>query len=108
MGAAEVISFEEVRARKQWDALRGRLHTRFDQWLDALEAQLQEPLPSLAQVTETVLNLRQSLTGGLTETIVKHAHRGEHTRQQSNCPPCARHLKARPPVQRTVESLVWL
>ena len=22
MGAAEVISFEEVRARKQWDALR--------------------------------------------------------------------------------------
>ena len=36
MGAAEVISFEEVRARKQWDALRGQLHTRFDQWLDAL------------------------------------------------------------------------
>ena len=31
MGAAEVISFEEVRARKQWDALRGQLHTRFDQ-----------------------------------------------------------------------------
>ena len=27
MGAAEVISFEEVRARKQWDALRGQLHT---------------------------------------------------------------------------------
>jgi hypothetical protein len=46
MGAAEVISFEEVRARKQWDALRGQLHTRFDQWLDALEAQLQEPAPS--------------------------------------------------------------
>ena len=51
MGAAEVISFEEVRARKQWDALRGQLHTRFDQWLDALEAQLPEPALSLAQVT---------------------------------------------------------
>jgi hypothetical protein len=25
MGAAEVIAFEEVRARKQWDALRGQL-----------------------------------------------------------------------------------
>ena len=92
MGAAEVISFEEVRARKQWDALRGQLHTRFDQWLDALEAQLQEPAPSLAQVTETVWNLRQALTGGLTETIVEHAHRGEHTRQQSRCPQCDRLL----------------
>ena len=46
MGAAEVIAFEEVRARKQWDALRRQLHTRFDQWLAALEAQLQEPAPS--------------------------------------------------------------
>jgi len=106
MGAAEVISFEEVRARKQWDALRGQLHTRFDQWLDALEAQLQESAPSLAQVTETVWNLRQALTGGLTETIVEHAHRGEHTRQQSRCPRCDRFLQARDPVRRTVETLV--
>ena len=108
MGAAEVISFEEVRARKQWDALRRQLHTRFDQWLDALEAQLQEPAPSLAQVTETVWNLRQALTGGLTETIVEHAHQGEHTRQQSRCPQCDRCLTARDPVRRTVETLVGL
>jgi hypothetical protein len=108
MGAAEVISFEEVRARKQWDALRGQLHTRFDQWLDALEAQLPEPALSLAQVTEMVWNLRQALTGDLTEARVEHAHRGEHTRQQSRCPPCDRLLKARAPVQRTVETLVGL
>src|SRR5438132_10770585 len=106
MGAAEVISFEEVRARKQWDALRGQLHTRFDQWLDELEAQLQELAPSLAQVTEAVWNLRQALTGGLTETIVEHAHRGEHTRQQSRCPQWARVSTARDPVRRTVETLV--
>jgi hypothetical protein len=106
MGAAEVIAFEEVRARQQWDALRRQLHTRFDQWLDALEAQLPEPAPSLAQVTETVWNLRQALTGGLTETIVEHAHQGEHTRQQSRCPQCARLLTARAPVRRTVETLV--
>ena len=43
MGAAEVIAFEEVRARKQWDALCGQLHTRFDQWLEGLEAQLRAP-----------------------------------------------------------------
>ena len=106
MGAAEVISFEEVRARKQWDALRGQLHTRFDQWLDRLEAQLQEPAATLAQVTETVWNLRQELTGGLTETIVAHAHRGESTRQQTRCPQCDRGLKARALVSRTVETLV--
>src|SRR2546428_11565523 len=106
MGAAEIISFEEVRARKQWDALRRQLHARFDQWLDGLEAQLQEPAPTLAQVTQTVWNLRQELTGGLTQTIVEHTHLGEHTRKQVNCPQCARVLKARSPVQRTVETLV--
>jgi hypothetical protein len=31
MGAAEIISFEEVRASKQWDTLRQALHTRFDE-----------------------------------------------------------------------------
>jgi Uncharacterised protein family (UPF0236) len=106
MGAAEVISFEEVRARKQWDALRGHLHTRFDQWLDELEEQLREPAPTLAQVTETVWNLRQELTGRLTETIVEHTYRGESTRQQTRCPQCDRFLKARAPVSRTVETLV--
>jgi uncharacterized protein UPF0236 len=106
MGTAEIISFEEVRARKQWDALRGQLHTRFDQWLDGLEAQLREPAPTLAQVTETVWNLRQELTGGLTETIVEHAHRGEATCQHTRCPRCARFLKARAPVSRTVETMV--
>jgi Uncharacterised protein family (UPF0236) len=106
MGAAEVISFEEVRARKQWDALRRQLHTHFDQWLDGLEAQLQEPAPTLAQVTETVWNLRQELTGGLTQTIIEHTHLGEHIRKQVPCPKCARILQARSPVQRTVETLV--
>ena len=46
MGAAKVIAFEEVRARKQWDALRRQLHTRFDPWLAAWAAPLQEPAPS--------------------------------------------------------------
>ena len=106
MGAAEVISFEEVRARKQWDALRHQLHDRFDQWLDGLEAQLQEPAPTRTQVTETLWHLRHALTGGLTETIVAHAHQGEYTRTQSHCPQCNGCLTARAPVPRTVETLV--
>jgi hypothetical protein len=106
MGAAELISFEEVRARKQWDALRQQLHSCFDQWLDELEAQLQAPAPTLAQVTETVWRLRQALTGGLTETIVEHTHRGEYTRQQIHCSQCDRRLTARAHGSRTVETMV--
>jgi hypothetical protein len=46
MGAAEVISFEEVRARKQWNALRHQLHDRFAQWLEGWQEQLPEPEPT--------------------------------------------------------------
>jgi len=74
MGAAEVIAFEEVRARKQWDTLRHQLHERFDQWLDTLETQWPEPPSPLPEVTATVWALRQQLTGGITETIVQQAH----------------------------------
>jgi hypothetical protein len=106
MGAAEVIPFEEVRARKQWATLRQRLHERFDQWLDRLEERLHEPTPPLSAVTETVWHLRQELTGCLTETIIAHAHVGEATRHQTCCPQCHRLVKARDLVPRTVETMV--
>ena len=80
MGAAEVIVFEEVRARKQWSTLRHQLHERFDQWLDTLEQRWHEPPSTLTEVTATVWDLRQQLTGGITETIVAQVHRGEHDR----------------------------
>src|SRR6266853_954165 len=106
MGAAELISLDEVRARKQWESLRQQLHACFDQWLDRREEQLPESEPTLAAVTKTVWNLRQALTGSLTETMIAHVHRGEHTRPQSCCRQCDRPLTARAPVQRTVETLV--
>src|SRR5215468_9331481 len=106
MGAAEVIAFEEVRARKQWDTLRQQLHERFDQWLDTLEQQWHEPPSPLMEVTATVWALRQQLTGALTETIVAHAHRDEHDRTQVNCPRCDGVLQAQAFVCRTVETLV--
>jgi hypothetical protein len=106
MGAAEVISFEEVRARKQWSTLRQQLHARFDQWLDTLEQQRHEPPSTLMEVTSTVWDLRQQLTGDLTETIVAHVHRGKHDRQKVPCPTCDRVLQAREPVCRTVETMV--
>ena len=106
MGAAEIISFEEVRARKQWHTLRQQLHERFDQWLDTLEQAWHEPPATLSEVTATVWDLRQQLTGGLTETIVAHAHAGERQRTQASCPQCARVLKVQECVRRTVETMV--
>src|ERR687897_121969 len=85
MGFAEVISLSEVRASSQWQGLRDDLHARFDQWLGCFPW----------QVTEAVWNLRQDLTGGLSETIVQHAHVGELTRQCGHCPRCDRRLPAR-------------
>ena len=106
MGSAQVISLSEVRASNQWQRLRDDLHTRFDQWLDRLQEQLPNPHTRLAEVTEAVWQLRQELTGGLSETIVEHAHRGELTRQSARCPQCHRQLPARPVVARTVETMV--
>jgi hypothetical protein len=106
MGCAEVISLSEVRARKQWDGLRQALHARFDQWLDGVEERLPEPESTLAEVSDIVWQLRQDLTGGLTETILTQAHVSEQTRQQAPCPQCDQLLTARPPVARTVETMV--
>ena len=106
MGAAEVIAFEEIRARKQWNTLRHQLHERFDQWLDTLETQWHEPPSTLPEVTATVWALRQQLTGGITETMVKQAHEGERQRTQACCPRCTRVLKVQAHVGRTVETMV--
>ena len=106
MGYAEVISLDEVRASKQWDRLREQLHSRFDQWLDRLQEQLSEPASTLAQVTETVWNLRQDLTGALSETIIMQAHADEQSRKHAPCSQGDRLLQARPAVARTVETMV--
>src|SRR5215813_5874603 len=106
MGAAEVLACEDVRARKPWSTLRQQLHERFDQWLDTLEQTWHEPPATLSEVTATVWDLRQPLTGGITETIVAHTHGGERQRQQASCPRCARVLKVQEHVGRTVETMV--
>src|SRR5689334_1425812 len=106
VGCAEVISLNEVRARKHWTILRQRSHERFDQWLDRLEAALPEDAPTLSQVSATIWALRQELTGGVAETIVHQTHPEEQQRQQLSCPTCACQLSARGPVQRCVETMV--
>jgi hypothetical protein len=106
MEAAAIIAFEEVRASKQWSTLRPQLHERFDQWLDTPEQAWPEAPATLSEVTTTVWDLRQQLTGGSTETIVAHAHEGERQRTQARCPRCARVLKGQDQIWCTVETMV--
>src|SRR5262245_44808776 len=89
MGCAEVISLPEVRARKQWEALRQQLHERFDRWLDEVEAQLPASAPTLAQVSETIWTLRQQLTGGVAQTIRTYAPGGTVPPIPAVCHMCA-------------------
>lgn len=106
MGAAEIISLSDVRASRDWELLREQLHTRFARWLDGLQERLPEPTAPLAEVTEAIWQLRQDLTGGIAETILTQAHRGEQSRAHAPCAQCERPLSARPPVARTVETMV--
>jgi hypothetical protein len=106
VGCAEVISFDEVRARKHRTTLRQQLHERFDRWLDQLESELPEDEPTLSQVSEAIWTLRQQLTGGVAETIVQHTHQEVQSRPHMPCSTCARLLTARGPVSRRVETMV--
>ncbi len=104
--AAEVIVLDDVRAGHQRQALRQQLHERFDHWLDALEVQLPESAPTVAQVSETIWALRQSLTAGVAQTIVEHTHPEERDRAYLKCGTCNGLLKARPAVSRTAQTLI--
>ena len=106
MGAAEVIAFEDVRARKQWSTLRQQLHERFDQWLDTLEQRWHEAPSTLTEVTATVWDLRPQLPGGSTETTVAQVQRGDHDRTQVAWARCPSVLRARERVCRTVDTMV--
>ena len=94
--AAEVIVLDDVRASYQRQALRQQLHERFDHWLDALEVQLPESAPTVAQVSETIWALRQSLTAGVAQTIVEQAETDRRARapspssSRSGWPRCSR------------------
>ncbi len=106
MGAAAVISLAEVREKKQRTAVRQQLHERFDLWLDAVEAEMKEPRPTLEQMTRTLWERRQELMGSLTEALVARRYGNEQEQQRAPCPQCGRAGAARAVVSRTVDTLV--
>jgi len=106
MGAAAVISLAEVRERKQRAEFRRQLHECLDDWLDALEEKVKEPKPTLEQLTRTVWELRQDLTGSLTEALLEQRWGAEQEQTSAPCPHCGRPVAARGVVGRTLQTLV--
>jgi hypothetical protein len=106
VGQAAVISLEDLREARNRAELRQKLHERFDQWLDKVEEAMNEPQPTLVQLTEVVFRLRQELTQSVTEGLVESPYAAEKEREVAFCPGCGRPLHAREPVERRVETMV--
>lgn len=105
MGAA-VISLAEVREQRQRATFRRHVHERVDNWLDVLEEQVKEPQPPLEQLTRAMWELRQELTGSLTEAWLEQRYRAQQEQRSAPCPQCGRRVAARAVVSRTLETLV--
>ncbi len=106
MGAAAIMSLAEVRERKQRAEFRRQLHERVDHWCDALEEKVTEPKPTFEHLTRAVWELRQELTGSVTEALLEHRWRAEQERTIAPCPRCGRAVAARGVVSRTLETVV--
>jgi hypothetical protein len=86
MACAAILSFEECCDTQRGAEIRQRLHDRLDQWLHTLEARVQEPTPTLEQLTQAVCALRQELTQAVTEGLVEQAHRAVRAQRTATCP----------------------
>jgi hypothetical protein len=106
MASAAILSLEAFRDAPRRTAVRQRLHDRFDVWLNQLEARMEDRTPTLAELTQAVLALRQELTQAVTEGLVEQAHRAALEQRTMVCPQCGQTLAARGLQERTVETLV--
>jgi predicted ArsR family transcriptional regulator len=59
MTCPAILSLKEFRDTHRRAAIRQWLHDRFDRWLNQLEDRMQDPTPTLAELTQAVLTLRQ-------------------------------------------------
>ena len=106
MTCPAILSLEDFRDTHRRAAIRQRLHDRFDGWLNQREDHMQDPTPTLAELTQAVFALRQELTQAVTEGLVEHAHRAVLEQRTAVCPQCGQTLAARGPPDRPVETLV--
>lgn len=106
MGAASVVSLEEFRQVRLHAEARQRLHEHFDRWLDQVEDRVKAQPPTLEQLVQAVLAMRQELLGPVAQSLVEQEHGQTVTQARARCPHCGQTLSARGPEHRTVETLV--
>jgi len=106
MASTAILSLEEFRDAPRRTAVRQRLHDRFDVWLNQLEARMEDRTPTLEELTQAVLALRQELTQAMTAGLVEQAHRAALEQRTMVCPQGGETLSARGLQERTVETLV--
>jgi hypothetical protein len=105
--ASAAIRSREACHDTQWHVeMRQRRHDRFAHGLDRLEARVQEPQPTLEELTQAVFALRQELTQGATEGLVEQTHRATLEQHTAVFPPCGHIRSARGSAERTVETWV--
>src|SRR5215211_5957055 len=102
MAAAAILSLEEFRDTQRRTEVRQRLHERFDAWLNQLETRMEDRMPTLDELTQTVFVLRQELTQAVTEGLVEQAQRTAVEQRTAVCLPCGQTLSARGLQERTV------
>ena len=106
MAPAAVLSCEETRQTFAKTRARHQLHADVDVWLDTWEAHMSDAPPSLEEVTQAVLAMRQELTGRSTEGLVEQRHAPVLQQRTLACPHGQRLLAARPAPPRTVPTMV--
>lgn len=106
MGSVAVTVVEEYRQAKNQAAFRHKLHQEFDRWLDRVEEEMNQPKPTLSQLTEVVFTLRQELTQLVTADLLHQAYAAEQDQETAHCPTCGQTLRARKKEERIVETMV--
>ena len=85
MTCPAILSLEDFRDTHRRAAIRQQLHDRFDRWLNQLEDRMQDPTPTLAELTQAVFALRQELTQAVTESLVEQTYRAVLEQRMGMC-----------------------
>lgn len=106
MGCRAVLSLEQFKDERVRGEVRASLHERFDRWLDTVEEGVKENSPTLEQLTQEVLAMRQELTGMVAEAVAELKHRKAMEQRTMACPHCGRTLQSRGLHTRMVDTMV--
>ena len=106
MASEALRSLEACHETRRRLAIRPGPHDRFDQGVVRLEEQVKGSQPTLAELPQAVLALRQEWTHAVTEGWMAQTQRPVLEQRTVACRPCGRMLSARGPGECTVETRV--